>query len=139
EGGGWMIILRRTDGSVDFDRSWNEYKDGFGNIYNEYFIGLEKLHVMTTQKRYELLVVMVDNMEKEAKEHYDHFEIDSENNQYMLKSLGKSTGTAGDSLRYHEGSKFSTKDRQNHPQRYNEGSNNKKMSCPHEFYGGWWY
>ena len=31
-GGGWLVIQRRINGSVDFNRYWSEYEEGFGNL-----------------------------------------------------------------------------------------------------------
>lgn len=33
------MIQRRMDGSVNFYRGWNEYKNGFGSIDSEFWIG----------------------------------------------------------------------------------------------------
>nr|XP_044251880.1 angiopoietin-2-like [Drosophila takahashii] len=56
-GSGWMVIQRRIDGSVSFsemelDHDYN-YKAGFGNIKGEFWIGCEKLHLLTTSQRHE--------------------------------------------------------------------------------------
>lgn len=132
DGGGWTVIQRRINGSVNFYRNWNEYKNGFGDIDGEFFIGLDKLHALiTTFSPVELLIQLEDfaNVTKFAK--YDDFQIGSETEYYKLFKVGKYSGDAGDSLRYHEGSKFSTKDRDND----GKPSNN----CAIEFTGGWWY
>ncbi|XP_017151153.2 techylectin-5B-like isoform X1 [Drosophila miranda] len=62
-GGGWTIFLRRTDGSEDFNRDWNDYKHGFGKLQNEFFLGLDKLHAMTSAEAQELLVLLEDHGE----------------------------------------------------------------------------
>ncbi|KAH8362597.1 hypothetical protein KR200_011515, partial [Drosophila serrata] len=129
-GGGWTIILRRTDGSEDFFREWKDYEEGFGHVQNEYFVGLDKLHALTSSVRQELLVIVEDEA-GERYEIYDNFRIGGETNNYTLESVGYYSGTAGDALKYHEGMQFSTKDRDNDMA--------IDLNCAEGFSGAWWY
>ncbi|XP_041674582.1 fibrinogen-like protein 1 [Drosophila eugracilis] len=128
---GWLTIQKRFDGSEDFNRPWEDYKNGFGNIRGEFFIGLEKLHVMTRDRKHELSITLGKVDGSIGFVHYDHFEIGSEAESYLLKSVGNHTGETGDSLTIHVKSKFTTLDRDN--------DSNKNGNCASNDWGGWWY
>ena len=49
DGGGWLVIQRRKDGSEDFDRFWWEYEMVFGRLTGEFWFGLNALHCLTSQ------------------------------------------------------------------------------------------
>ena len=36
-GGGWLVIQRRQDRSVNFNRDWVDYEDGFGSLTGEFW------------------------------------------------------------------------------------------------------
>ncbi|XP_067578077.1 angiopoietin-2 isoform X3 [Pseudorca crassidens] len=83
-GGGWTIIQRREDGSVDFQRTWKEYKVGFGNPSGEHWLGNEFVSQVTNQKRYVLKIHLKDWEGNEAYSLYDHFYLSSEELNYRL-------------------------------------------------------
>ncbi|XP_034472943.1 fibrinogen C domain-containing protein 1-like [Drosophila innubila] len=130
-GGGWTIILRRLDGSEDFYRNWNAYKNGFGELDGEFFLGLDKIHALTAEASQELLVVLEDSEGDEGYEFYERFAIGNEEDKYVLHTLGKANGTAGDSLRIHHGMQFSTFDRDN--DRWDG------VNCAETRTGAWWF
>lgn len=130
-GPGWMVIQRRIDGSVDFNKNWLDYRNGFGVVSGEFWLGLEKLHRLTTTRRYELYIQVVDLLDDVYNYRYDRFEIGSEAEKYILKSLGKYTGEGYDCLRRNLGIAFTTPDQDND----NYCSHNLAII----YGGGWWH
>ncbi|KFB47891.1 AGAP011197-PA-like protein [Anopheles sinensis] len=129
-GGGWLVIQYRYDGSLDFYRNWTEYQKGFGSVDQEYWLGLERIHQLTSRGQHELIVELKDFDGTYKFARYTNFTVGNEYEQYVLKNLGTYSGTAGDSLDYHKGMQFSTVDRDNDESSDNCASNHK---------GAWWY
>ncbi|XP_050093129.1 fibrinogen-like protein A [Anopheles aquasalis] len=130
--GGWIVMQHRFDGSVDFYRNWAEYRDGFGQLHSEFWLGLERIHQLTTARAHEIVIEMADFEGNHGFARYNAFQVGSESEKYELKSLGSYSGTAGDSLSYHEkGRKFCTKDHNN------DGRPEYHFAVRYE--GAWWY
>ena len=132
DGGGWTVIQRRQDGSVNFKRTWAEFKNGFGNLEGEHWLGNEYIHEMTFNGRdYDLRIDLTDWEGQERHATYSSFTVDNEQNKFRLsfeKYVGNQS-TVGDSLSYHKGHYFSTKDR----------DNDKATNHCAWYYGGFWH
>ena len=90
-GGGWTVFQKRLDGSVSFDRSWDDYKNGFGNLNDEFWLGLDKIYRLTEKKRNRLRVDLEDFTFSTAYAEYDMFAVSNEATKYKL-SLGRCSG-----------------------------------------------
>ena len=86
-GGGWLVFQKRLDGSVDFYRGWTEYKSGFGSLTGEFWLGLDKIHRLTSSGRYKLRVDLDDFTGNTYYAEYDLFIVA----KYKL-SVGSYTG-----------------------------------------------
>ncbi|XP_053686484.1 microfibril-associated glycoprotein 4-like [Sabethes cyaneus] len=126
----FRVFQNRYNGAVDFYRSWKEYKDGFGSLDGEFWLGLEKLHQITYSDHYELAILMEDFHGETAFARYSNFAIGGEAELYNLIKLGTYSGSANDSLIYHNKGKFSTFDNDN---------DENPTSCAMTYFGAWWY
>ncbi|XP_046861130.1 fibrinogen-like protein A [Xenia sp. Carnegie-2017] len=128
-GGGWTVIQRHIkNGNTDFHLGWAKYKRGFGNLKSEFWLGLDKIHRLTSARKNKLRIDLVNTSGSKNYAEYEDFLVKNENSKYQ-SSIGKYTGTVGDALSYHNNMKFSTKDSDN--DKYSSGN------CASG--GGWWY
>ncbi|XP_038061705.1 microfibril-associated glycoprotein 4-like [Patiria miniata] len=132
DGGGWIVFQRRQDGSVDFYRNWAEYQSGFGDLPGEFWLGNDNLVTLTSDDSHgtwELRVDLEDWEGNTAWVKYSDFQISP--GEYNL-TIGRFdfSSTAGDSLGWHMGRPFSTKDRDNDETWFN---------CAQSNSGAWWF
>lgn len=52
----WVVTIRRTDASIDMNRNWAEYRDGFGDLNGQFWMGLELHHQLTYSGDYEMII-----------------------------------------------------------------------------------
>ncbi|XP_069020681.1 tenascin-like isoform X2 [Embiotoca jacksoni] len=128
DGGGWMVFLRRQNGKLEFFRNWKNYTAGFGNMNDEFWLGLSNLHKITSLGHYELRVDLRDNGES-AYAQYDKFTIAEPRTRYKIY-IGAYSGTAGDSMTYHQGRPFST---------YDNDNDIAVTNCALSYKGAFWY
>ncbi|KAK2139233.1 hypothetical protein LSH36_1923g00000 [Paralvinella palmiformis] len=102
--------MKRQDGSVDFNKEWEDYKHGFGSLNGEFWAGNEMIPQLTTGgQTYTLRVDLknYDGVSIYAK--YDSFLVDSEYKKYRLSVSGYDVNsTADNSLADNNNCEFST-------------------------------
>uniref|UniRef100_A0A8B9GR37 Tenascin C n=1 Tax=Astyanax mexicanus TaxID=7994 RepID=A0A8B9GR37_ASTMX len=128
DGGGWMVFVRRQSGKVDFFRNWRNYTAGFGDMNDEFWLGLSNLHKITSLGQYELRVDLRDKGET-AYAQYDKFSVSEPRTRYKVH-VGGYSGTAGDSMTYHNGRPFST---------YDHDNDIAVTNCALSYKGAFWY
>ena len=135
-GGGWLVVQRRQDGSVEFNRDWVDYEDGFGSLTGEFWYGLRPLHCLTNQGQWEIRIDFTLTDGTKSYLSYSFFRVGPTSSNYQLsisgyKGIAFKDIFSGSSL---NGIPFTTKDRDND----NWGSN-----CALYYgggkAGGWWY
>ena len=136
-GGGWLVVQRRQDGSVDFNRGWADYEDGFGSLTGEFWYGLRPLHCLTNQGQWELHIdfSLTDGIRSYLS--YSSFKIGPASSNYTLLSISGFKGTtSSDPFSDYplNGMPFTTKDRDN-----DKWSSNCAVKDAGGNAGGWWY
>ncbi|MBN3317169.1 ANGL4 protein, partial [Atractosteus spatula] len=129
--GGQTVVQRRQDGSVDFDQPWQAYKNGFGSLDGEFWLGLEKIHALSKQGSYVLHVQLTDWDDK-AQSIQLPFQLDGEGTNYSLHLQERPLGSVESALSSEpSGLPFSTQDRDN--------DSKLDMNCAKHLTGGWWF
>ena len=141
---GWIIIHQHLGYSFDWSLSWYHYKAGFGSIDADFWLGLEKVHLLTSSQPYRLRVEIQQSFTVWYSAEYWSFKIGDElNDKYRLEVSGYS-GDASDSLQYkddydgdryfgnyyHNGMEFTT---------YDQDNDKYSGNCASYYRGGWWF
>jgi len=92
-GGGWIMILKRSNGEVDFEKTFAEYENLVGSTEGDHWLGLKNIYQLTSKKNYELRVDLWDFENGHRFAQYSSFNIGSAPD-YKLSVSGYS-GNAG--------------------------------------------
>jgi hypothetical protein len=132
DGGGWIVIQRRMDGSVNFTRGWHEYKIGFGNLSGEFWFGNDFIAFLTLGRPQQLRIDLGDFSSQTRYAKYSNFSVAPSSDKYRLRITGYS-GDAGNSLgNYANNAFFSTVDVDN--------DSRSSGACTQVYNpGGWWF
>ncbi|XP_070132620.1 fibrinogen-like protein 1 [Drosophila bipectinata] len=122
-GSGWMIVYNHWGETNYFNRTYEEFERGFGDVgthlTDKYFIGLERLHLLTSRNSHELKI----NPYK-----CDSFVVGNRSESYMVKANKGCTGRKLPNLRQ---VKFSTWDRDE------DGDPDSNLAKIRSY--GWWH
>ena len=136
DGGGWTVILRRKKNinlHVNFNRTWNEYENGFGNLNTEFWIGLKNIHCLTTRDDVDLLIELRQAGGSAMTWIYRKFKVDGSNEKYRLH-IGEAEGPQDgfDAMAVSNEMMFTTVD--------DDNDNHRHFNCAEIIGGGgWWY
>ncbi|XP_076113633.1 fibrinogen-like protein A [Mytilus galloprovincialis] len=107
--GGWTVIQKRIDGKENFNRTWVEYKNGFGDLQHEFWLGNKYLHLLTSSGSYKLRVELVRGDGANFYAEYSNFIVGDAQSKYILTVNGYSGNTGDDYMQYYNnGRQFST-------------------------------
>ncbi|XP_058123435.1 microfibril-associated glycoprotein 4-like [Anopheles ziemanni] len=129
-GGGWTMMQRRSSASTNFTRSFAEYRDGFGHPSGDFWLGLNRLHLITQASQVELAIIMEAYDGTSATVRYTNFKVSDLANNFRLTTLSGFTGAAGNSMSTSVGMTFSTFDK--------DTDTNALTNCANVWGGGWW-
>ncbi len=132
DGGGWTVMQQRSLSTdpVEFYRVFRAYEIGFGCPGGEHWLGLERIHALTSMYPMRLRVELTKGTATSTVAEYSRFAIGSSTTSYAL-DLGGSVVSGPDGLFGLDGVLFSARDVDNDPV--------VARSCAQDHRGGWWF
>ncbi|XP_013365464.1 PREDICTED: angiopoietin-4 [Chinchilla lanigera] len=130
DGGAWTVIQRRENGTVNFQRNWQDYKQGFGHPAGEHWLGNEAVHQLTSSAKYSLRLEMEDWDGNTSQANFKHFQLGSKEEFYKIFVNGYSgeMPQLGNVILWNN--TFSTHDADH---------DNCGCNCAQIMSGGWWF
>uniref|UniRef100_A0A1A9WFP4 Fibrinogen C-terminal domain-containing protein n=1 Tax=Glossina brevipalpis TaxID=37001 RepID=A0A1A9WFP4_9MUSC len=130
----WTLIQHRGPykRQENFNRSWSDYRNGFGSLTRDFWFGNEFIHRLVYQNDYELRIELEDFNGTQTWAEYGIFHVDSEKYNYNL-IISDYRGIAPDALKYHNEMDFSTYDRRN------DKTIHACCPCALSYASGWWF
>ena len=118
---------------MSFERTWNEYVAGFGDVDGNFWLGLEAIHDLTTSCPMSLQIDVVPFDIPAVSIPYQQFHVGDAASDYLLTVNSGTSGhnTLYTSMNYHSGKKFSTYD--------NDNDDSSSFHCAEYYRAGWWY
>ena len=93
DGGGWLVIQRRFNGMVPFNRTLEEYENGFGDASSEFWYGLKNILCLTKNNDIELRIDLEYPNGTTGFVHYKYFAISASSN-YQARTIAFKTSPA---------------------------------------------
>ncbi|KAG8142393.1 hypothetical protein E2320_006315 [Naja naja] len=135
DGGGWTVIQRRKIGLISFSQNWKQYKEGFGSLQGDFWLGNEHIHRLSRRPSMLRVELEASTVASPARQAFlpltaRRFHVGNELSNYRLFLANFSGSVPRDSMRYHNNTAFSTMDK----------DNDKCVDhCAELRKGGYWY
>lgn len=95
-----QVFQRRIDSSLNFYRTWSDYKRGFGPVDGNFWLGNDKLAAVTSQGQYELRIDFVSKSGENYFAKYSSFSVGNDGTNYRLSISGYDSSSSVGKLSY---------------------------------------
>ena len=130
--GGWIVIQRnRMGSSVNFNRNFTDYEEGFGDLNSDFWYGLEAVECLTQRSTWEMRIDYEFMNGTRSYVQYSSFRIDTARADYRILSLSQYQGIGRDIQRELPNVRFSTPD--------NDNDFNRTANCAELTRSGFWF
>ena len=128
--GGWIVVQRnRVGSSVDFNRNFTDYEQGFGDLNGDFWYGIEELHCLTQKGSWEMRIDYEVNDTKSYL-HYTSFRIEDAARLYRMR-IGGFQGVGENLMQGYGDRAFNTADR--------DLDSSIAVNCAVQQRSGFWY
>lgn len=136
---GWFVMQQRLDAGFSFNYSWIDYRNGFGQPQENFWLGNEKMYQLTTVKNWKLRFEMMIQTYGWMSAEYEYFTLTDESANYTI-NLDAFSGDCSNAMMYtggtgqynNNGMPFTTYD-------VKHDLSQAGYNCAAGQGGGWWY